>query len=280
MNEPQKQDYKMDEDHKELALNYMDRLMPNFDVRPLIRRMYLQKYKTLSLAQNATTTLMLPLNLFVGEASFATRTSSEIPNTPTVAISNMYYSKNVGFKVYLEMCRLANANSFSPLQNVDVKIFYIPPSLTFDSSTMTACYSYANNAMNATGANPRYCQLPYQVYPIVENANSIAFEFVVPNVTYYKYMGSPNKYHSGISKIPLTTSDFGTLAIYITNSHPTDSMTIKLDHSIGLTDESRFGHHVMAPMFTIKKTSSPFLDTSGFAFSQIKNPNIYKGSFL
>jgi len=281
MNEPQKQDNKADADYKERALDHMDRLMPNFDVRPLVRRMYLQKFKTFSLPQATTTTLMIPLNLFVGEASFPSRTSSEIPNTPTVAISNMYYSKNVGFKVFLEISRLSNSTTTAPLQNVDVKIFYIPPSLTFDSSTMTACYSFPNSAMNnSSTVTPMYCQLPYQITPVQEQVNSLAYEFVVPNVTFYKYMGSPNKYHGGSGKIPLTTSDFGTIAVYITNNHSTDAMTIKLDQSIGLTDESRFGHHAIAPMFTIKKSSSPFLDTLAAPFSQIKNSNIYKGSFL
>lgn len=277
MNEPQRQKDKLKQDSKELALNFMDRLLPNFDIRPLQRRMYLHDPTNFTVLPNSSTTVNVPLSRFVGESSFSTRSDTAIPSTPIVSTSFMYYSKNVGFKMFMEFSRNSYATNVAPLANIDVKIFYIPPGLTYDPITFTTCFSFPNVNMNSS---TKYCVLPFQVSPIQENPNSICYEFVVPNVTLFKYMGSPNKYHSGINRLTLANADFGVVAVLVNNQHSTDTVSLKMDLSVGLTDESRFGHHVMAPLFGIDKDSSPYLSTASIPFSLAKNANIYKGGFL
>jgi len=277
MNEPQEQQENIDRDTKQLATRYMDRLLPNFDIRPHLRRMYLNQFRTFGVGPAASNSLVISLDDVVAEGIYITRDDVSIPRTPTALLSLMYYSKSVGFKFFLEFSRNSfNANA-SPLVNMDIKIFYVPPGLTFHTASFTACHPFVNIQTNDSTS---YCNLPLQIAPVHEDINSVCYEFVIPDVTFYKFMGSPNKLHPGMNKLPLSSSDFGNILIYATNSHTTETVTLRVNYSTGLTDESRMGHHSMAPVFLIDKPKSPYLDIASAPFVATKNSNIYKGWFL
>jgi len=275
MNEPQIQREKRDLDSKDLNAMYIDRLQSNLDIRPLIRRMYICNTDTLTTSQLSGNSFRFPLANILAEQY----DSSPTLQTPISAISNMYYGKNVGFKINLQIQRFKERPD-QPIVSQDFRVYYIPPGITLEGNNLTMCGMGINPSSIDQQSLPQYGLFtPYQVSPIRENESAVNFEFVIPDVTFFKYMGSPNKLSSG-SNLPLATCDFGTVYVFSMNNTAEIDILNKVVFSVGLTDESRMGHHTAATVYKIIKIWSPYLEVSGAPPVGTRNPNIYKGFWL
>lgn len=278
MNEPQIQEKTSNFDVKNQNSNFMDRLVPNLDLRPLVRRMYTSASEILNVPPVSGSHYIINLASLVSEEG----TLSPYPKvqTPIAAISNMYYGKNVGFKFSLNITRFKLDDS-KPELSQDVRVYYIPPGLTLEGNNLTMCGMGVNPTAVDQNPVPQYTLFaPVQLTPVQHQTYTDLYEFSIPDVTYFKYMGSPNKLSSGSADLPLATSDFGKVYIFFMNNTQEVESVNKITYSFGLTDETRFGHHSLATVFRIIKIWSPYLEISGTTPIGTRNPNIYKGFFL
>jgi len=275
MNEPQVQNDPRDFDSKNVNASFIDRLQSNLDIRPLIRRMYIGNADVLTTSPLSGSTFIYPLASILAE-----QINTPTIQTPISALSNMYYGKNVGFKINLQIQRfkeIANQGTISQ----DFRVYYIPPGLTFENANLTMCGMGINPTSVDVQPLPQYTlDTPFQVNPVKDTNESYIFEFVIPDVTFFKYMGSPNKLSIGTSNLPLATADFGSIYLLSMNNTAEIETINKVVFTVGLTDESRMGHHTAATVFRIIKLWSPYLEVSGSTPSGVRNGNIYKGIFL
>nr|URG14450.1 MAG: capsid protein [Picornaviridae sp.] len=288
MNEPQKQTNDIAEDHKASCVSHFDRLIPNLDIRPLIRRMYpRRKTNSRYLNEKEIATEIIPLADIIGESIYQEKT--EDYSTPMTIISKMYYGKTAGFKFQLRLAdtsyNLTPIPSVSPrdFSFVNVFIMYVPPNFTFDSITATVRGAPVNPlAIEANNLPTHRTPFPFQDIPVVFNAITSVYEFTIPDVTLYKFMGSPNKFFAALEDAilpePLSTQDFGSIYIRYENTSRIEKVYFKTDLYVGLTDESRFGHHTIATPFRINKKNSPYYDTPGLVPTGIGLKSIYYGS--
>lgn len=274
MNEPQRQSDNRGYDDKELNAIFSSRLRPNLDVRPLIRRMYIMPTDPITLEGSEQQQAIFPLSAVVGE----TMPSIDRIQSPLCAVSTMYYGKNVGFKVAIAIQEYKLEATTHPAAQ-DIRVYYIPPGITLSDDNLSMLGMGVNPACIDSALTPAYGPYaPYQLDAVQTSPHQYLFEFIIPDVTYFKYMGSPNKMSGGIIE-PLATSDFGTLFLVVMNN--TDvKITNKITIRVGLTDESRMGHHAMATPYLLDKAFSPYVEASGSPPSGDRNVNIYKGSFL
>lgn len=276
MNQPQVQKGNATFDNKSANAVYVDRLQSNLDIRPLVRRMYIGSTDTLSIP---------PLTAKTYQFNLASILAEQLPTqvtlqTPISAIANMYYGKNVGFKICIQIQRFKE-NPAATSSSQDFRVYYIPPGLTFENTNLTICGMNVNPTAIDLQALPQYGLFtPFQVQPVRETSEAFYFEFVIPDVTYFKYMGSPNKMSAGNTYSPLATADFGNIYVMAMNNTAELEILNKIVFTVGLTDESRMGHHAMATVFKIIKIWSPYLEVDGSFPTGIRNPNIYKGAFL
>lgn len=251
MNEPQEQQELTENQQMETPMyNFSDRLVPYKNVREIVRRMY----KTDSFPINISTgtaQLVIPLARIVEEISQAGL------STPLLAISSMYYGKHVGFKFKIKLSSAVN-----------MIVRYIPQNFFVDGATYTVKQCIPNVSLlpasiNELSNSPSY-PLPFQEVPIQSmthvpgSSNYSLYEFVIPNTTIYKFVGSPDKM-TGINT-GLSTSDMGNLLLSIDgDSSQTPVVAIMY---VGLTDESRLGFHTIAPIiFPAQEAQTETLDT-------------------
>jgi hypothetical protein len=270
MNRSQPQDTSISKDDKVGVSLHTERLFKNVDIRNLIRRMYKTKASVgIALQPNAIFDNIVPLNRFIGETAYTQDVADA--STPITHISRMYYSKSVGFKFQLAL-QAFNKTGFPT--NVQTTIFYVPPNMDFDG-TATVIGSPVNPSMIEPVPLPTFLTpLNFVEIPAIDD-NIRLFEFTIPDVTLYKFMGSPMKYYAQPPIYPesYSTNDFGSLYIRYTNTDEQE-IQFKSNFIFGLTDESRFGHHTMAVPFYIDKKYGPYV-TDVF-----KAPGIYFGGFL
>lgn len=286
MNEPQRQNSPMSEDHKENAIHYTARLRPNVDIRPLVRRMYKTAVSDLSLLGGNFVNLPVPLSSYVGE------NPSNWSYTPIETLSRMYYGKTCGFKIRIVVALKEVVGSdiqYFDAQRLTARIYYFPQNLTYLSASQTITTSPINtaaivppNVTSVIGEIP----VTFQLVPRESNINSCTYEFVIPDTSFYKFLGGPDKFRnfSGSAIPPVTsTSDFGTFVIQLANNYnPSTKLDLIVETFVGLTDETRMGHHSIAPPFTVSKK---FAYYTGNGSSQVDpmdttlNPNLYKGSY-
>lgn len=288
MNEPQTQD---DPNRKDTVkdFNHLDRLMPLVDIRPLVRRMYKIYGATQEVGVGIAKTFQLPLADIIGEDNLY-RLSS-----PLSIISNMYYGKTAGFKISFRVSSLDRTTATIP--NYTVSCRYLPPNMSYDDTNNTVMGCLAN--VDEDTANPftvpagGMFPLPYQITPVLSNENpgSQLYEFSIPDVTLYKYMGSPNKFLPGdVSSSYLSTMDFGNVMLSIMNLS-NEKATYGMEIFCGISDESRFGLHCIAPKLDIpvfEKEGKTYIKTlyigngtgSTTAPSPVLNTFLYKGGLL
>jgi hypothetical protein len=104
--------------------------------------------------------------------------------------------------------------------------------------------------LNEYGASSNF-PTPFQEFPVYNqiripgSTNPSVYEFVVPNTSYFKFMGGPNK----LSGLPstLATEDFGTILININTGSSTDTVMLDATLYLSMTDESRVGFQTIAP---------------------------------
>lgn len=295
MNEPQKQ---KDDDMKKdtvVDLNHIDRLKPNVDVRPYIRRMYKHFGGAVSLTQAGYYQTSFDLASILGENG-ANRSS--FSHTPITALSNMYYGKTCGFKIKVRTTALAN-NAIGALPTYMLYAKYLPPNMHYNRDTNTVLGSPPNASIRIddgpfTTQVDGVFPLTFQMTPITssEYLGTNLYEFVIPDVTYYKFIGGPSKLNAGNLLSSLSIIDYGRLVLYIYNPSSRD-VDLGLEIYVGLTDESRLGYHCIAPRIEVPIYTEPGIETefvktlyrgnptsSGYPPLATLNPYLYKGGFL
>lgn len=277
MNSPQKQEQTSDRDDKDSSISHFDRLRPNLDMRPLFRRMYKFYNTALAFAPSDEGTINIPLASLVAEYPPANIF------TPIDMISRMYYGKNVGFKIKGQF----TATQLD-LASLVIHCYYVPPNMTSTASNQTIVGAGVQTAAMPGLTMPFFAKqpppIPFQVDPISVTVSTSGFEFIIPDVTLYKFMGSPDKYR-GTSVVfdPLSTADFGSVLVKVENTSTLLPISGMLSMFFGLTDESRFGFHTMAPPFVINKGDSIYFGNGISPTAVVPtslNKYLYFGGFL
>jgi len=265
MNEPQSQSNPISEDSKTLSISHFDRLLPNLDLRPLVRRMYpLQVSDALGISADNVYTEIVPLADIIGEVPVSV-TQTTFPSTPISIISRMFYSKTAGFKFQITLQSFKQDEQHTGVQDLQVFAMYVPPNLSANYSTATVAGCPINTNTIDPNVVPLYkTAFPFQEIPIYRDSTTVVYEFSIPDTTYYKFMGSPLKFlYGGTTYEKLSTMDFGSLYLRYSNLNAKLPLIVKRSINCGLTDESRFGHHAMATPFKIAKYISPYLTPDG-----------------
>lgn len=283
MNKPQVQ--KQNINAKPVNLGHDTRLLPTVDIRPLIRRMYKANTQIIKIEPNMAASETLHLGDFLGENPAAWA------YTPIHTISQMYYGKTVGFKIRIVYTfNRIDSQSFleTLLDGLKIRAYYVPQNISYLSNTNTITRSGINvSSFTPPGTVSSIGDIPftYQVRPIEITPTTAVYEFVVPDTSIFKFMGGPDKFKDFNSAQPATelaTTDFGSLIIQMFNVMPRD-MELCREVFVGLTDESRFGFHCIAPAFYVTKTTAYYTgtatDTNGVIPNTI-NPYTYRGGFL
>lgn len=269
MNEPQQQKVDILQDHKDQLQDFCDRLRPTIDIRPYIRRMYLSSDKVLEWnPDQGITSFTYPLSAFVGELPFGTEYTDGLKKKTLHTVSSMYYGKSVGFKCHLQILPYAFENvSVDYLKTgINISIFYVPPGLQINNMSTPYPATYYSQTPNQLAFTSDFGdmlpEVTYLSQPSVKNDGSVDFEFSIPNITWYKFMGSMYKYMTPdqiastyTHKNILSTADFGHLVVKLQNMN---WPTVKVPYYetklyVGLTDESRLGFHTIAPVFSVRK---------------------------
>jgi len=285
MNEPQSQDKEHVVDTKDVQLTHLTRLMPTLDIRPFIRRMYKSDVREVRVAPLETTNTVLRLGAILGED----------PNfwryTPIEAFSRMYYGKTVGFKfrLMLTINRVVEQELVSDVDQIGVRIYYLPQNINglVNSKTIVSAPCNTSFFPSPHSASNESIVLPFQIVSKESNKTHVIYEFMVPDTSFYKFMGGPNKFRDfnlDGSVDVLSQADFGSIVVQYTNLNIALKFEGVTELFVGLSDESRLGFHVIAPGVKVYKgTKSLYLgDNNTFtnpAGSNL-NPFVYRGGFL
>ena len=281
MNEPQEQHHTTRKDSKDKQLDHISRLMPLVDVRPLIRRMYKSRVDVLTIKADDTLIRTVPLGSFLGE----------IPDswnyTPIETISRMYYGKTVGFKFRaLVTLKGFSQPEYNNVDFVNIRFYYLPQNINTLTGIEVITEAEPNVAPFVSPMINSDCvPLPFQILEKESTTMSKVFEFVIPDTSFYKFMGSPNKFYNfdGNAKpMRLSQADFGTLLMQATNLLDTD-VGVSIELFVALADETRFGFHTIAPPFSISKKDSYYLgynDDNSLPAPSALNKYIYKGGCI
>lgn len=282
MNEPQKQQNVTRMDDQSLNLGHMNRLMPTLDIRPFIRRMYKTQTFSFQQAPDTYSTTALPLAGFIGEdPSFASY-------SPIETFSRMYYGKTTGFKfrIAVSLDKIMD-DTVKDVSQLPLRVYYLPQNLNSFTPTRTILGAAPSPIAIPSGlVTSKGVPLPFQIVEKESNGSRAVYEFSIPDTSFYKFMGGPNKFYpltSGAILPTLSQSDFGNLLISIENISSQYTAVASLEFFVGLTDESRFGYHVMAPPFLVSKEESLYLGTNDNSTTpplSALNPFIYRGGFL
>nr|UNY42166.1 MAG: polyprotein [Picornavirales sp.] len=281
MNEPQKQTHTTRIDDKEEQLTHINRLMPLPDIRSLVRRMYKSQTYKYTLSANSTTTAQTQLGSFLGELPYSWN------YTPIETLSRMYYGKTAGFKFRAMLSLVANKPEHNNIDFANIRFYYLPQNINALTAFKVITSAPPNLAAFSSPFIPSDCvPLPFQILERESTTMNKVYEFVIPDTSFYKFMGSPNKFmnfDTNANPPNLSQSDFGTLLIQFSNLLAEGDLNVILELYVGLTDESRFGFHTMAPPFVVYKNTSYYLginDNNTLAPTNILNQFTYRGGFL
>lgn len=282
MNEPQHQDSVSRCDDKEVQLSHMSRLMPTLDIRHFLRRMYKSEVYTADLDPMNTVNTSVPLSSFLGESP------GNWNYTPIETFSRMYYGKSVGFKFRCVVSLIkTDEETITEVDSLNLRLYYVPQNLNALTSQKIVASALPN--LNSVGSPVGIgfgTPLPFQIVSKDSTTKRMVYEFSVPDTSFYKFMGGPNKFYNfdtNINVSELSQNDFGTVIFQFTNTSGQKTARYSFELFIGLTDESRFGYHTMAPPFLVFKTGATYLgsDTaSNDTVPYFLNPKIYRGGFL
>lgn len=176
-------------------------------------------------------------------------------------LSRMYYGKVGGVK-----CRVI-VNSGSNTSKLRPMITFLPPNMYVNSANSVISASLvAPAAVNNFGVTA--LPLPYTDVPVELNSGYQVFEFTIPNTNIYKYVGGPGKvgyYSNAVSVKDTSTSDMGSLNVSFFNDSGA-AFNLKYSFYYGLTDETRFGFHSLAP-FVFRPVDAEGLLRTGYSGS-------------
>lgn len=282
MNEPQQQSHVTRVDDKDQQLLHMTRLMPTLDIRHFIRRMYKSQSYSTDIAPSVTINTAIPLASFLGE-------SPGLHNyTPIETFSRMYYGKSPGFKfrVMLSLVNIDAENTITDVDLLNLRLYYVPQNINALTSEKVVASALPNVDAFASAFSPsESIPLPFQIIGKESTTTHVVYEFSVPDTSYYKFMGGPNKFYDSTSSVfpAVSQGDFGSVLMQFTNLHQSKQAIYTFELFVGLTDETRFGFHTIAPPFIVRKAAATYLgdnNSSGVVASAVLNPFIYRGSFL
>lgn len=248
MNEPQEQDDGFQYQRTNDIVGHHNRLMPNVDIRPLMRRLYNVYSKYFAISGDRATTVTIPLATLLAESQQRSLPLQESHQYRNLALlSSMYHGKScVGFKVRLE---------YRCERPIFVNAYYLPPSiLDLKNSAIGSLVMAQYNTKVFDGVQLLDSYRPQLLMASNNSAEGIergTYEFLIPDVNAYKFVGGPNKYRTPSFSLAAPHEDMGYLHIVVEARAPTiiDTM-MYLNMNVGLTDESRFGFHTIAPIFT------------------------------
>ena len=283
MNEPQNQSHTTRVQSKDQNLSHMTRLMPSLDIRHFIRRMYKSSVYDNQFEPGGTSNVVVPLASILGEDP------ANWFYTPIETFSRMYYGKTVGFKFRL----LVTNNLVNPDETVDnidllnLRVYYIPQNIVSLTNNKTASAAGVNSSAFASPFTPsESIPLPFQIIGKESNSSHVVYEFSIPDTSLYKFMGGPNKFYdfSSLANVPsLAQADFGSLVIQFTNLSRNKIVNAIIETFVGLTDETRFGFHTIAPPFVIYKSAALYTGTDTNPDTPLQaslNPFVYRGGYL
>jgi len=149
MNKPQEQRNDFIFESSDTNIEHYDRLQPNVDIRPLIRRMYDVYRAGFALKSEESAIRVIPLASLVGETYQGFLTPPKINQYRNLAlISSMYHGKScVGFKMRVE---------YTATKNTAVSVYYIPPGITTNKTPFLANLSYAQPNPNVFSVTSDY----------------------------------------------------------------------------------------------------------------------------
>lgn len=265
MNEPQNQTDLLINQNSIQDQAYQERLYAPVDVRSIIRRMYnVDKLKI-----EPRRIAVLKLDNYVGEYL-----STNLPVSPLQIIGSMFYGKHIGLKIKLK---------YSSAKNIVVR--HLPPNYFVDqtSETILNCEVNTNDLTHFTEQSTSY-PIPFQEIPILfqlSNNTSLAeADIIIPNNSFYKYIGSPAIFSRVNSNTPsLSIAGLGYLIISFEEEN---EAPLIVDVYIGASDESRLGFHSIAPIL-IPIFNDGVLNTAysgNFNTGSTNLPSVVRNKFL
>lgn len=225
--------------------SFSDRLVPYKNMRDIIRRMY--KYTSYDIAittgplGTGTGLIEIPLSSLIGEMRGV--------STPVSLVAGMYYGKSCGFKLRVKLRNSAN-----------LLVRYVPQSVFPNSSLNNFSptqVDITNSVLNEEFASGSTFPIPFLEIPVVKGyakGDTQVYEFTVPNTSYYKFMGAPNKL-TGTPSLT-TLNDFGSLFLSFETVNAIATLPVSV--IFGLTDESRLGMHFIAPIVYVPQKEGRF----------------------
>nr|WEU70952.1 MAG: structural polyprotein [Hangzhou picorna-like virus 1] len=283
MNEPQHQSHTTRVDEKQQQVDHMSRLMPSLDVRHFFRRMYKSQVYEANAGPTATANTVLKLASFIGES----------PNlwnyTPIETFSRMYYGKSVGFKFrcLMSLVNHISTDSIPSIDFLNLRVYYVPQNVNALQSSKAIVSAPPNaNSFPSPFTPSDGTPLPFQIIGKESTKTHVVYEFTVPDTSFYKFMGGPNKFYnfdSNGNPEEVAQGDFGSILFQITNLSRDKQADYTFEVFVGLTDESRFGYHSIAPPFVVYKTTATYTGNSANSTappSNVVNTYLYKGGYL
>jgi hypothetical protein len=261
MNEPQKDttlgNYSTSIDTN---VSHQERLYSPIDIRPIIRRMYQLPTHLVNVGVSR-----INLDTYIGER-LLNDTGVSVPQL----ISSMYYGKSLGVKIKLKVYGTFTADDFT--------VMFVPPQVTgnLTQKVLNSC-NVSPRPEFAPDAGLNVPGYPFPFIEMAQNAHgpSKVYEFVVPNTTFYKFIGGPEKF--AIMQPTLSVADFGSIIIW-------SKVATQITLYAGYTDESRLGFHSIAPIFgPIKRGDSNNQSASAYLGDAVSNdiaPSRILNSFL
>jgi hypothetical protein len=284
MNKPQDQHPSVRRDDKSSNVTHFNRLKPNIDIRPLIRRMYKSATTSSRIERYSSIVQQIPLGSIVGELPWSWAYS------PIETLSRMYYGKNCGFKVRVVVHNVSNdepENSIN-MDNFVGRAYYLPQNINTLQPSRTIAAASVNAAAFSSYVSPSSLgEVPLTASVVARDLvqRSVTYEFVVPNTCFYKYLGSPEKFKnfgSSVLPVSLSTLDFGSIVFQMVNLG-SKNLDLGIELFVGLTDESRMGFHTIAPPFAVYKGSNCYYlgnNTSATGtISSTLNTFVYRGGY-
>ncbi|APG78515.1 hypothetical protein 2 [Wenzhou picorna-like virus 41] len=223
--------------------------------RDIVRRMY-RVCTAVRLANRNN--IIIPIASLIG-ADSPTAEMVGVVQTPLTLYSSMYYGRQIGFKFRV---RATGSGIFN------LRVAYLPPQpiIRNASGNVSVASCQANTNLDLI----RF-PLPFQntieehVSVTTTSITQLVAEFVVPNVSMMKFNTSPVTNKIGGPSQALYSQSYGYLVI---EGNLGNAPNIEI--LVGLTDESRLGHHTMAPLIvqdgpplTGTVVHSPYLSAAG-----------------
>lgn len=245
--------------------NHYNRLVPNYDIRPLIRRMH-RVYAVEGIELNNVPVFTREIALsdliaesYWGPSMYSNWKAGLSPNNNIGLLSSMYYGKTgAGFKIRLDFNFRTDVESISNAASW-IECYYVPPTMAVMPPLLLDVEPYALSRVNMlrfdeVADNPP--DVP-RALNMTQTGPRVMSEFFIPDVSAFKFIGSPSKYFkTADGRLPSATSNLGSIVVRIRSPFrnvTTPASRLKLDFAVsaGLSDETRFGFHSIAPIFMV-----------------------------